>query len=91
MFFCVFYEKNLCFSQIKRTILENKLIDLIEESQYLWDSQMSDYKNVRLKNDKWIDIAKEIGCEDGKILVLKFFCSYFAYDIVSFDNLNTKT
>lgn len=43
-----------------------KLIELVKNYVFLYDTENEDYKNVNKKNDTWELIAMEVGIKDGK-------------------------
>lgn len=50
--------------------MEEKLIEAVRVRQVLYDTSHADYMRTKLKNEKWEEIAKEIGMRNGKFIYL---------------------
>lgn len=53
-----------------------KLIELVRERRLLYDLSDNDYKNRDKKAEAWLQIAREMGTEDGKCMIRCYIYVY---------------
>ena len=66
-------------AQADSTNMTGRLIELVQEHPALWDKSLKDYKDIILKENIWMDIAREFN-DDGECVfkctnISRYLCS----------------